>query len=68
MYFLRCRSTTATNIEGRFLRAVVIASFSHRFSYFREDVTIIQSVFPRSKLSVADRGIVLGDLNLTGNV
>lgn len=50
------------------MKAVVIASFSHRFSYFREDVTIIQSIFPRSKLSLADRGIFLGDLNLTGNV
>lgn len=45
VYFLRCRRTTATNAEGCFLRAVVIASFSHRFSYFRGDVTIIQRVY-----------------------
>lgn len=46
---------------GYFLRVVVIASFSHRLSCFRGDVTAVHSVFPRSKLSVADRGIVLGD-------
>lgn len=45
VYFLRCRSTTVTNAEGCFLTAIVIASFSHRFSYFREYVTIIQRVY-----------------------
>lgn len=48
-------------MDGYFLRVVVIASFSHRLSCFREDVTVVHSVFPRSKLSLADRGKVLGD-------
>lgn len=45
VWILRCGNTTATNAEGCFLRAAVIASFSHRFSYFREDVTIIQIAY-----------------------
>lgn len=68
---MRCRNTAATNAEDFFLESCSYCQLFPQIPRLQRGChNNSDSVFPRSKLSLADRVIVLGDLriNLTGNV